>query len=360
MNTIQKIGAALAAVVLLTGIVAGCGSQNSGPQSSPSQNGESNQPERQANESTKSDSENSGQEQQTGGTVRVAIATEPDNLDPYLSAATDTYSMMDNVYDGLLEVNPDGSLRPAIAESYDISEDGLTYTFRLRQNVVFHDGSPLTSEDVRASYARLAGLNGAEALSSKFSSVESIETPDDHTVVIHLSENDAAFLAANTEEILPSDYENHSEKPIGAGPYQFVEYVPGQELVLEKFESFYDKAHFPSIDRVEFKFITDSNAAVLALQAGDIDLYPGISEQGVMQLGDGFHYVRGPQNMVQLMALNHEVEPLGRCQSPPGCQLCHRYKADHRNRCGRPWHPAGFQYESGDENVLSRRASGCL
>ncbi|GAA3411513.1 ABC transporter substrate-binding protein [Paenibacillus hodogayensis] len=245
-----------------------------------------------------------------GGTVRVAMSTEPDNLDPYLSAATDTGSMMDNVFDGLFEGGENSDLIPALAGSYKVSEDGLTYTFVLKKGIKFHNGADLTSKDVYYSYAKLSGLNGKAPLSSKFAAIEKIDTPDDYTVVVKLKAKDAAFLAANIVAIVPKDYEEQSSKPIGAGPFKFAAYTPGQQLVLEKNENFYDKEHKPTLDRVEFKFMPDPNASVLALKSGDIDMVPGISSQGALQLGNGFDIVSGPQNMVQLLALNNSVEPL--------------------------------------------------
>ena len=245
-----------------------------------------------------------------GGTVRVSMSTEPDNLNPYLSAATDTNAMMDNVFDGLFEIGETGDLVPAIAESYEISADGLKYTFHLRKNVKFHNGADLTSADVYYSYAKLAGLDGQEPLSSKFSSVQSMETPDQYTVVVTLKSVDAAFLAANIAAILPKDYEEQSTKPIGAGPFKFVQYQTGQKLVIEKNEQFYDAKRMPVLDKVEFQFMPDANSAVLALQSGNLDMVPGITAQAVAQLGDAFNLVTGPQNMVQLMALNNTSAPL--------------------------------------------------
>ncbi|MEK8129382.1 ABC transporter substrate-binding protein [Paenibacillus filicis] len=259
---------------------------------------------------TPSPAATAGGEKVKGGTVRVAMATEPDNLDPYLSAATDTGSMMDNVFDGLFEGGENSDLVPAVAESYKVSEDGLTYTFVLKKGIKFHDGSDLTAKDVYYSYAKLSGLNGKKPLSSKFATIEKIDTPDDYTVVVKLKAKDAAFLAANIVAIVPKDYEGQSTKPIGAGPFKFSAYTPGQQLVLERNDSFYDKEHAPLLDRVEFKFMPDPNASVLALKSGDIDMVPGISSQGALQLGNGFQIVSGPQNMVQLLALNNSVEPL--------------------------------------------------
>lgn len=302
----KKLALGISTLSLLAVIITGCGSNST------ASNSVGNSANTTAsNESNPSETvQNSGEKVITGGTVRVAMSTEPDNLDPYLSAATDTNSMMDNVFDGLFEAGEDSDLVPAIASSYQVSEDGLTYTFILKQGIKFHNGADLTSKDVYYSYAKLSGLNGQEPLSSKFSGIESIDTPDDYSVVIKLKEKNAAFLAANIIAIVPKDYEQQSEKPIGAGPYKFVEYKPGQELVLEKNENFYNKDHTPVIDKVEFKIMPDANAAVLALQSGDIDMIPGISSQGVLQLGDGYTVISGPQNMVQLMALNNSVKPL--------------------------------------------------
>lgn len=299
MNLKKTLVAGLSTLTLFAVIISGCGGN-----AQPAATG--NKPETSTETAAESDQDKIIE----GGTVRVAIATEPDNLDPYLSAATDTNSMMDNVFDGLFEAGEKGDLIPAIAESYEVSEDGLIYTFNIKKNVVFHDGSPLTSDDVSYSYAKLAGLDGQEPLSSKFSGIKSIENPDEYTVVVKLKERDAAFMAANIVGIVPKNYEQQSQKPIGAGPFKFVEYQPGQQLVLEKNADFYDNERMPKLDRIEFKIMPDANSSILALQSGDIDMVPGVSEQGAMQLGDGYSIVSGPQNMVQLMALNNSVKPL--------------------------------------------------
>ncbi|WP_156289563.1 ABC transporter substrate-binding protein [Oceanobacillus salinisoli] len=242
--------------------------------------------------------------------IRIAMSTEVDNLDPYISEAADTESMMDNVFDGLLDTDETGKLIPAIADSFEVSDDGLTYTFQLKEGVLFHDGSELTAEDVIYSYEKLSGLNGGEPLASLFAGIEKIEAPSDYEIVITLSERNSAFLAANIRPILPVGYEEQSTKPIGAGPFKFQEYEVGQQLTLVKNKDYYNEEKVPQIDEVRFIVMPDSEAAILAMQAGEIDIIPGVSAQGLLQLGDTVNTVSGPQNMVQLMALNNEVKPL--------------------------------------------------
>lgn len=124
--------------------------------------------------------------------------------------------MMDNVFDGLLGNDDKGNLEPAIAESYQITDNGLACTFKLRQNVKFHNGQPLTFLDVKYSFSRLAGFNGDKPLSSKFEMVKSVDTSDDYTAVIHLKVSGSSFISRTTTAILPKDYKDQSKQPIGA------------------------------------------------------------------------------------------------------------------------------------------------
>ncbi len=150
----------LAALMITSLVLSGCGTNGTGGNSSGGNSaapttGSKGNAGNTGNAKPQDTGASSGK--QAGGTIRVAMATEPDNLDPYLSAATDTGSMMDNVFDGLFEAGENSELVPALAESYQVSEDGLAYTFKLRQGVKFHNGSGLTSKDVDYSYAKLAG-----------------------------------------------------------------------------------------------------------------------------------------------------------------------------------------------------------
>lgn len=129
----------------------------------------------------------------TGGIVRTTINSDPDHLDPHLSAAVDTDTMMNNVFEGLIGFNATGEFIPRLASDYTVSEDGLIYTFFLRPGVTFHNGQPLTADDVIYSYTRLSGLGGEPALSSKFATVASIEKVDEQTVKFVLSSPTSSF-----------------------------------------------------------------------------------------------------------------------------------------------------------------------
>ncbi len=244
-------------------------------------------------------------------TVKIALGSEPDSLDPMLSAATDTSSVMMNVFEGLLAFDSTGAFIPALAESYEISGDNLTYTFHLKQGVSFHDGNPFTAADVKYTYEKLAGLSGGEALSSTISAaLEKVETPDDYTAVLTLKQMDAGFLTKCTVSVCENGYEDNATTPIGTGPYKFVEYVVGQKIVLEKNENYSTSlTRVPSVDRVEFVIMTDENARLMALKTGDLDI-AGISARNESALGDGFEILTGPLNMVQVFALNNAVAPL--------------------------------------------------
>lgn len=249
-----------------------------------------------------------GTENQGEKVVRINVGSEPDSLDPWMSAATDTEAIFMNVFEGLVRFDEAGSIIPGLAESWDISDDSLTYTFHLRKNVTFHNGSPMTAEDVIYTYENLSGLNGEKAISSKFSSITNLEAPDDYTVVMTLSDVNAAFLQFNKIAVLPKGYEEQAAAPVGTGPFRFVEYVPGQKVVLEKNTEYYDESHMPMIDRAEIYIMTDESAVVTALQSGQLDI-AGVSAENAEILSGEFDIYNSPQNMVQIFALNNSVKP---------------------------------------------------
>ena len=241
--------------------------------------------------------------------VVVRVPTDPDHLDPHLSAASLTQQMMLNVFEGLVRPTPDGGIEPAVAQSYSVSNDGLTYTFILRRGIKFHNGDLVTVDDLRYTFERLMGKDTGKPLTSNLDAVASLETPDASTFVVHLKKVNSSFLALlPTLSILPrSNDGHHDQHPIGTGPYKFVEYLPQQRLVLEKFTDYWQPG-VPVIDRVEFRIIPDDQAALLALQSGQVQL-TGISADQAASLGSKFKIVSHGANSVLLMAMNEQRKP---------------------------------------------------
>lgn len=250
----------------------------------------------------------STEKKQQGGIIRIAIGSEPDSLDPWLSAASDTQAIMDNVFEGLLGFNEEGQLIPALAEKYEISSDGLKYTFTLRKGVKFHNGSPMTAADVKYSYDKFAGQGGEKATAAKFSKLLKIEIPDESTIIFTLKGKDSSFLAACVTPVLPRNYSDQGNHPVGTGPFKFVEYVPGQKVVLEKNNDYYDPKRTATVDKVEFRIMTDASAVLMALKAGELDMAE-IRAEDAPVLKNDFTILEAPQNMVQLLALNNTRKP---------------------------------------------------
>lgn len=246
-------------------------------------------------------------------TVRINVSAEPDSLDPWQSAASDTEGIFHNVFQGLCLYDEGGEIIPGLAESWDVSEDGRTYTFHLRQGVVFHNGKKFTSADALYSYNSLTGLDGSEAKSGKFGMIEKLEAPDDFTLAITLKEPSASFLSLTTAAILPEGYPDQATHPVGTGPFAFVEYVPSQRVVLEKNQDYYEKGPngetIPQIDRVEIYLMTDTAAVVSALRSGQLDVATMLDADDAKVLEGDFDIYRSPQNMPVVLAMNNAQAP---------------------------------------------------
>lgn len=301
----MKKYSALLILGILFLILAACGSNDNSESS-----GGSGDSAPASNGNASSEKEDKEEPAITNAIIRVAMKSEVDSLDPYQASATDTGIMMDNVFDGLFDTDENGELIPNLASDYQISEDNLTYTFTLIENATFHNGEDFTAEDVVYSYSRLAGLETGEPLSDKWAVVESVEATGDYEVKVTLKSVDSGFLARTIIAILPEGYEEQETHPIGAGPFKFVDYRPGQSLLLERNDDYYMEDKVPQAAEIEFVLMPDTQTAVLALQAGDIDIIPGVNAQQLMQLDDSVTTLSGPSNMPVIFGLNHAVEPL--------------------------------------------------
>lgn len=252
-------------------------------------------------------SENKASEYKIKDTVKLCISSEPDSLNPWISAASDTSAIMDNVFEGLMGFDEEGALVPRISSSYTVSDNGLVYTFKIRDDVFFHNGKHLTSADVLYSYQSFLKDSGNG--NYRFPLISSVSAPDDYTFVVTLSSPSASFLISTVEEILPKDYDQQSTFPIGTGTYKFVEYQPSQKIVFKANENYYDKTRLPSIENVIVYIMSDSSSIIAALQSNQLDVAE-ITSSNATLLSDNFNVVTGPRNLVSVFVLNNKVAPL--------------------------------------------------
>lgn len=211
-------------------------------------------------------------DQPAGGELRVLLPFEPQSLDPNSPRDEAALVIAANLFNKLVSFDAESRLVPDLAESWTVGEGGLSYTFRLRQGVHWHDGRPFTSADVRWTLNRLAGQKGmaAEAIRR----IARIETPDDATVEIRLTEPWAPFLTTMAwygASILPEHAPESiaQGRPVGTGPFRFGEWVRGERLVLAANRDFFRSG--PWLDRVVYTFGAESAKVPELLLSGAID-----------------------------------------------------------------------------------------
>ncbi len=246
-----------------------------------------------------------------GNSVTVGIAQDLSNLDPQLAATAGVREVLFNIFEGLVKASPDGSVTPAVASDYEISEDGKTYTFTLREGVTFHSGETVTVEDVVYSLERCAGSeNDGTPLVSAFSNVSKIDAPDQSHVVVTLAEPSTEFINALTAPIIPQGSgPTIATDLVGTGPFRFVSYAPQDNLVMEKYGGYWDAARAAKLDQVTFKIIPDVNSLVIGLKGGSLDMVVHLPNTLLAEVEDSFTVHQNTMNIVQALYLNNAVEP---------------------------------------------------
>lgn len=248
------------------------------------------------------DSVQDGRPQST--TLRVAHPQEPPNWDYVQGSATAIRALLvHNVVEPLIEKMEDGSFEPLLAESFEVSDDGLVYVFRLRE-ALFHDGTAMTSADVVASLELNRGSpNGA--MSVPFAAVESIVATDERTVTVTLNQSAQGFLggmAGNSGLIIPAGHEaDLAQSPIGTGPYKFDSWRPGVDVTLMRFEDYWGE--LPFFEVIDYRFIADETASLNALLAGDIDIVGSILGEGI----DRFAAINATEGFVGATTAGFEI-----------------------------------------------------
>ena len=218
-------------------------------------------------------------QEQTG--LVVGVTLEPPHLDPTsgAAAAIDEVVFL-NVFEGLTRITEDGSIVPALAEDWTVSDDGLEYTFRLRQDVTFHDGTTFDSDDVRYTFERAMAEGSVNAQPGYFAAIESIETPLPDSVILRLSRPDGPLLFhlgnGDMAIVAPESAETNQTNPVGTGPFRFVDRVEGDRITLARYPEYWD-ASATDVETLTFRVMTDPAAQVAGLLSGDVDLFPNLA-----------------------------------------------------------------------------------
>ena len=211
-----------------------------------------------------------------GGSLTVAMGVEPPGLDPTTAtSAAIPRVVYSNVSEGLVKIDRNGKIVPALAKSHKISKDGKEYTFVLKKGVKFHDGKPFDAEDVKFTLERLMDAQKTgTAHPEYYKDIDSVQAVDSHTIKIRLKNVNSMFLfnLARPDSIIVNKeaVDKLKSAPIGTGPFKFVEWVRGDHVTLAKFENYHGKG-IPYLEKVIFKFIGDPSAQIASLKAGDID-----------------------------------------------------------------------------------------
>ena len=240
--------------------------------------------------------------------ITVGIAQDrDDSLDPYQMADAGTREVMFNVFEGLVKPDSDGNYVCAVASDYNVSDDGLVYTFTLRDGVVFHNGIQCTTDDILYSFETCAATSVTAAVVSALSAISEIKA-EGSDIVITLSAPNPDFISyVSSVYIVPRDYADQATQPVGTGPFKFVSHSIQENFIIERHAEYYGTG--AKLNKVTYKVYEDITALYTALNSGSLDLAAHISADQAAGLTNGYTVLEGTMNLVQALYLNHNVAP---------------------------------------------------
>jgi peptide/nickel transport system substrate-binding protein len=249
--------------------------------------------------------------------VTIGMVLEPPGLDPTTGAAAAIGEITHyNIFEGLTKINADFSVTPLLAESWSLSPDLKTLTFKLRKDVHFQDGEALTSREVKFSFERAAAKESTNKEKAFFASIESIDASDPAAVSLKFKEPsfDALYhLGMNTAVVVDErSAAANATNPVGTGPYKLANWTKGASVTLEKWDGFRDAAKI-SIKKATFRFISDPSAEVAALLAGDVDAFPrfgNLDSVAQFQSDPRFKVTIGGTEGKTILSINNKKKPL--------------------------------------------------
>ena len=247
--------------------------------------------------------------------IVLGMTLEPTGLDPTTSAAASISEVtLYNIYETLTKINENGSVTPLLAESWDVSPDLKTYTFRLRKGVKFQNGEPFNAQTVKFSFERAGSDKSTNKDKRTFANI-GVQVIDEYTVVLLTKEIDPDFpfvLGQATAVIVePKSADTNAAKPVGTGPYKLDAYNKGASLVLGKWPEYRNPGQ-AKIAKVTFRFISDAAAQAASLMAGDVDVFPRAGTRIVAQFKNNpqFQVILAGSRAKTILAINNAKKPL--------------------------------------------------
>jgi peptide/nickel transport system substrate-binding protein len=249
----------------------------------------------------------------------VGVVLEPPHLDPTAGAAAAIDEVLyANVFEGLTRIGAQGEVLPGLAENWTVSDDGKTYTFKLRTGVKFHDGSDFNADDVKFTLDRARAENSTNAQKKLFASIDTVEVVDPAAVKVTLKHPEGLFLynmgIGDAIIVAPESAETNKEKPIGTGPFKFDSWAKGASIKLSKADGYWGEP--AALDKVEFRIVPDAAAAVPAMLSGDIQAFPFFPPDAIDQVQSDprFKVVVGATEGETILSINNKKPPFDKLE----------------------------------------------
>jgi peptide/nickel transport system substrate-binding protein len=247
--------------------------------------------------------------------LKVGQVLEPPHLDPTAGAAAAIDEIVyANIFEGLTRIDQNGAVKPSLASAWSISEDGLTYTFTLKENVTFHDGTSFDADDVVFSFERARAEDSTNAQKGIFAPITSVKAVDPQTVEIQIAQPQGDFLfnigRGDAVIVAPESAENNMTKPVGTGPFKFVKWDQGSRVIIERRDDYHGDA--VAINKATFIFISDPNAAQNAMLAGEVDgfaNFPAPESLAIFEADPRFNVLQGSTEGETILSINNAKAP---------------------------------------------------
>lgn len=266
------------------------------------------------------------------GTLVYAQTGDPVTLDSVRASGEPASFAINQIFDHLVHIGPDGSHLPALATSWEGSKDLKTYSFKLRRGAKFHDGTPFNAAAVKFNYERFVDKN-VSAMVAQYDIIDRIETPDDHTVVFHLKRPSVSFVeeqisewrgVINSPTAINKSGKGYATRPVGTGPWKFVEWIPDDRITLERNPDYWGGA--PLLEKLVIRSVPDPQTTFLEIQRGSVHMAYKLQPEHMVKLkesrdiviqaapsltvrGFWFNVTRPPFNDIKVrQAVSHAVD----------------------------------------------------